>query len=1679
MSIVGSVTVRVVPSFTGNHRQIAQHFTGAGGVAGQVFSASMGKSIMSSTAKGLVYNRAGADIANRVTGSIRSSIVSTDFGQSFSYAFGKSRAIAAGEGGLAGQSWTARAASSISKNSAGVQSSITQPFTGALSDVVSVGNATGLSFVNAEVSSLSRETNGVRYAVAQPFDGALSDVVSIGNATGLNFAGATSSTLGASGSSVTEAATRPFSGVMSDVVSIGNATGLGFTGAAVSSLASQTNGIQYAVTSPFEGVMGTVSSIGNATGLNFAGAASSSIAQGGATAGQSFMSRLGESIGANSGAAVAAAGAVAQSIGDALQGIGGSISSVSQQLGALSEGLTSVGGSLTKWVTLPAVGAATAVAGIPAAFGWGRLVAMDTAQAQLRGLGYEAQDVERITDQLVTDLEGGMMTMAEATSAAAGAMATGVKEGAELTKYIQMLDAAVVGGTGTFYEMNNIFARTADLGYLNANNFDMMAQRMPGFSSAMQEHTGKSGDAFRDMLNDGEISLAEFLDVMDDFGGDMALEYARSWAGMWANTKNYIGIIGESILTGVFQRSKEEIGEFIHFLSSEDMAAWAENFGTKINEVFGQVVDTVRRAIDWWNNLDDSQQKLALSFAGIAVAAGPVLLVFGKIAGALSAVGKFLGPVVTWLGTVMKSFGGAASSGTLLSGAMGSLSRVLGVLTGPIGWIATGLIAVWSASENFRESVINLGSALWDSLVDAFQMVWGHVQNLGGSLKGLWGSLSQGGGLLDMVGTALSWLVDLLAWLLPILIEVAGFIISSVVVALDYLVQAITSVVEWMTTLGDESTTQGAIFAAVWGGIKDAVGSVVDWLMTHVVGNFKELWGIIFRGDFEGTGSFEEDSPVIDFLFRIREAGEALVGWFVNTALPFMQSVWQGIASGAIWLWENVLQPTWRFIQAAFNGLVAAISWAWESVLKPVFLFIGSVAMWLWGSVLQPVFGFIKAAFIALVSAFSWYWENILKQVFMLVGDIIRWLWNNVAKPLFHYIGEQWRRMVIIFQTVWNAILRPVINAVADIFRWLRDTAISVFRWIMERWEAMSNRIRSIYNNHIKPVIQAFGDFAKGLYNNYIRPALGWIMDRWDWLKGKISDIWNNGVKPILTAFGDFVRDTLVSRIKRGVNMIKDAWESVKEGFAKPINWVINSVWNNGIKKAFDGVAKAVGSNASLGKIDPIGGYAKGGKVKEDWYIAGEEGPELIHKGNASHRVYTADETAQAAQAALVGQKAKEGKDFTPAEQKQLGPNLLPWGNPLAKAWNWTVDNTPVGDALNWVRGGFADMAEGLLQPLLDLAGDNLKGNGLFGDLSHGLVQWGFDQVMEWIRGEDQEDMGDWGTYGSGEVDAYIRALREHESNNNYRAVNPSSGAAGAYQYITSTWGRHGGYARAHLAPKSVQDAKARADSLSAFNRLGSWEKVAANHLYPAWANSPGKWGQVPAPGNPTVQQYVNSIMSKMSKYATSAGGNPGGFNRPMQGPITSRAGRRNYMGAFGNMHYGVDIGGPIGSPVRAAYSGTVKGKSGGGLNRTLVLGHGGFDTAYMHNRTLIPAMGAKVTGGQLIARSGTAGSGPHLHFELHPGGYYNPSVAGVNALFRDKGGLVYPGMNLVQNDTGKAEYTFNQNQFDNLNRLAESGGRGGEVHFHQHGIEYQYADRNAQAFVFAERRESRKVGVR
>ena len=106
----------------------------------------------------------------------------------------------------------------------------------------------------------------------------------------------------------------------------------------------------------------------------------------------------------------------------------------------------------------------------------------------------------------------------------------------------------------------------------------------------------------------------------------------------------------------------------------------------------------------------------------------------------------------------------------------------------------------------------------------------------------------------------------------------------------------------------------------------------------------------------------------------------------------------------------------------------------------------------------------------------------------------------------------------------------------------------------------------------------------------------------------------------------------------------------------------------------------------------------------------------------------------------------------------------------------------------------------------------------------------------------------------------------------------------------------------------------------------------------------------------------------------------------PAQAPLTSPYGLRT-LGARLDMHHGVDLGVPTGTPVRAMSAGTVSlagPRSGYGL--AVMIDHGGgWVTLYGHLDRVDVTVGDRVAAGHQVGLSGNTGvsTAPHLHFEV------------------------------------------------------------------------------------------------
>ncbi|MES3154555.1 M23 family metallopeptidase [Sphingomonas faeni] len=127
-----------------------------------------------------------------------------------------------------------------------------------------------------------------------------------------------------------------------------------------------------------------------------------------------------------------------------------------------------------------------------------------------------------------------------------------------------------------------------------------------------------------------------------------------------------------------------------------------------------------------------------------------------------------------------------------------------------------------------------------------------------------------------------------------------------------------------------------------------------------------------------------------------------------------------------------------------------------------------------------------------------------------------------------------------------------------------------------------------------------------------------------------------------------------------------------------------------------------------------------------------------------------------------------------------------------------------------------------------------------------------------------------------------------------------------------------------------------------------------------------------------TLQQGVIAIPSVQPVHSLSFTSNFGIRSDPFRGTAA--------------MHAGVDIPGPIGTPIYATADGIIAhaGRQ-GGYGNMVEISHGkGIATRYGHLSKILVADNARVTRGQLIALMGSTGrsTGSHLHYEVRIDGH-------------------------------------------------------------------------------------------
>ena len=645
-------------------------------------------------------------------------------------------------------------------------------------------------------------------------------------------------------------------------------------------------------------------------------------------------------------------------------------------------------------------------------------------------------------------------------------------------------------------------------------------------------------------------------------------------------------------------------GSFLTITQNVSVATWqilASTLDALAPLIESVLVPLVEKVAEFAENNPGVVEKMVMAFLGfkaVGAIAGPV----GSAASTLSTLGGAVKGVSgafkgAGLGKgLLNLMGNAKSANPILAklgGVVGTvfkafwkvmpvLSKVAGIFMKAIRFINpwVGALTLVAGALTYFFTKTELGQEIWQGLVDAVTGALDWIKEKFGEFTGWISDAWDGLKALFFEGDFTGALRDAFGW------EEDNAFVNGILTVRDVLT-----------------------------GIPDLITGITD---------------ILFKGDFSGLPfGIEEDSGFVNFLFNVRDAvisagdfikkvfdgiwkvARVTLAVIATVILTPLLLAWEALSWGIKAAWEKVIKPAW-------DGLSDGITWIWENVLSPTFTWIGDKWQEL-SDTFSRVWEIIKTA---VLDAWEAYWTTLKANFDIVMGALnTAWTW---LKDTFASVWESIKSAVVDpFMLAWANVqakfieiswkLQAAWTAVKDAFLvvWgvIRDFVVAVFE---QAWTNLKNNFQTVMNllnaawTWLKDKLLAVWYTIRDAVINAFQTALEGLRAFFQTIVDKISDIWN-GFRDHLNTVWVWIRDNVFDAIGRGldkvkewfrtaVDAIRDIWNGIKSAAAKPVKFVVETVYNNGIRKAWNMVSGFVG----LEDLDPVslgdlGRYAKGG----------------------------------------------------------------------------------------------------------------------------------------------------------------------------------------------------------------------------------------------------------------------------------------------------------------------------------------------------------------------------------------------------------------------------------------------------------------------------------------------------
>ncbi|MCE0507954.1 tape measure protein [Microbacterium sp. KKR3/1] len=498
-----------------------------------------------------------------------------------------------------------------------------------------------------------------------------------------------------------------------------------------------------------------------------------------------------------------------------------------------------VAGKLVKsGLVAVAAAAATVATAVVAAggaifkMGFDRAVAIDNAEAKMRGLGYSTEQVEGIMQNALAAVKGTAFGLDEAAGLAATAVAAGIEPGAALQRQLTLTaNAAAAAGTD-MNDLGGIMRKVWTDGRVDMEVINQLGDRGIPIFSKLAEAYGVSGTELRSMVASGQVDMETFTATMEASVGSVAAAMGTTFTGATQNAGAALSRLGAlfaspvmEALTPILLAATEAIDKFAQFVAPAEEAL-AGYLAPAVESVVAALAGIDFTTLDFGS--------LITMFASVRdqlIAMAPTLIQ-GLITGIVSAIPAIIAAIGSLITTIISAV--VAAAPLILQG---GVQLVVALIQGLITTLPDLFLALIEGLGEVSRSIIEAIPMILDAATQLFMM-------LVDALPVILPKLVQT--LIDVLTQNAETIVSMLPKILQSAVELFTALVESLPIILPLLIRAILDLLpKIISTLLNMIPTLISTAVELFVSLVKAIPKIIPDLVSSLLDLLPEIIGTI------------------------------------------------------------------------------------------------------------------------------------------------------------------------------------------------------------------------------------------------------------------------------------------------------------------------------------------------------------------------------------------------------------------------------------------------------------------------------------------------------------------------------------------------------------------------------------------------------------------------------------------------------------------------------------------------------------------------------------------------------------------------------------------------------------------------------------------------------------------